>query len=113
MSILVEGDGWGHRIRTEGFLRLTWWAMFARAVQLAQGFTRPLIVSTPLANGTVTSGCAAFVILNDEGWMVTAGHVMCELGAYPQQSAPPLGGADPTPISNASDWSGQDGGPIA
>lgn len=31
----------------------------------------PLIVSMRLANGTVSSGCAAFVIKSD-GWMVVA-----------------------------------------
>jgi S1-C subfamily serine protease len=83
--------------------------MFARAVQLAQGFTRPLIVSTRLANGTVTSGCAAFVIANDQGWIVTAGHVMAELVAYQRETALPPGQADPQRISNVSYWWGKDG----
>ena len=84
--------------------------MFATAVQLAQGFTRPLIVSTRMANGTVTSGCAAFVIVNDDGWMVTAGHVMAELIAYRQQSAAP---SDAARITNASYWWRKDGVTVA
>lgn len=84
--------------------------MFARAVQLAQGFTRPLIVSTRLANGTVTSGCAAFVVVNDAGWIVTAGHVMSELVAYQQQSAAP---SDAARITNVSYWWGKDGVTVA
>ncbi len=87
--------------------------MFATAVQLAQGFTRPLIVSTRLANGTVTSGCAAFVIVNEDGWMVTAGHVMSELAAYQQQSAAPSDAADPARITNVSYWWGKDGVTVA
>jgi S1-C subfamily serine protease len=87
--------------------------MFARAVQIAQGFTRPLIVSTRLTDGTVTSGCAAFVIVNDDGWMVTAGHVMSEMAAYQQQSAAPPGAGDPPPITNVSYWWGKDGVTVA
>jgi len=83
--------------------------MFARAVQVAQGFTRPLIVSTRLADGTVTSGCAAFVVVNAEGWMVTAGHVMAELVAFQQATAVPPPKADPQRISNVSYWWGKDG----
>ena len=87
--------------------------MFARAVQLTQGFTRPLIVSTRLADGTVTSGCAAFVVVNDDGWIVTAGHVMSELVAYQQQSAVPSGAADSARITNVSYWWGKDGVTVA
>src|SRR3989442_14999378 len=87
--------------------------MFARAVQVAQGFTRPLIVSTRLADGTVASGCAAFVVVNDEGWIVTAGHVMSELVAYQQQSAAPSDAAEPARITNVSYWWGKDGVTVA
>ncbi len=79
-------------------------SMFARAVQVAQAFTRPLIVSKRLANGTVTSGCAAFVIVNDDGWMVTAGHVTSELVAHQQQS----GAGDAAGIANLQGLVGQD-----
>jgi len=87
--------------------------MFARAVQVAQRFTRPVIVSKRLANGTVTSGCAAFVIVNEEGWIVTAGHVMADLVAYQQQPAVPPAQADPERISNVSYWWGKDGVTVA
>jgi S1-C subfamily serine protease len=87
--------------------------MFARAVHVAQAFTRPLIVSTRLADGTVSSGCAAFVIVNDEGWMVTAGHVMSELAAYQQQSAAPSGAGDSSRFTNVSYWWGKDGVTVA
>jgi hypothetical protein len=87
--------------------------MFARAVQVAQGFTRPLIVSTRLADGTVASGCAAFVVVNDDGWIVTAGHVMSELVAYRQQSAALSDPADLARITNVSYWWGKDGVTVA
>lgn len=49
--------------------------MFANAYGLASEFTRPVIVSLRFFNKTVECGCGAFVILNDEGWIVTAAHV--------------------------------------
>lgn len=83
-------------------------AMFARALQIAQAFTRPVIISTRRASGAVGSGCAAFIVLNRDGWMVTAGHVMNELLAFQQQSAAPSS-ADPERISHISYWWGKDG----
>jgi hypothetical protein len=49
--------------------------MFADAVEKAMKFTRPVIISYRTLDGTVVSSCASFVMLNREGWMVTAGHV--------------------------------------
>jgi len=86
--------------------------MFARAVQVAQRFTRPVIVSKRLANGTVTSGCAAFVVVNEDGWIVTAGHAVADLVAYQQPAVPPAK-ADPERISNVSYWWGKDGVTVA
>jgi S1-C subfamily serine protease len=50
--------------------------MFAKACSMAMQFTQPVITSTRCADGSVTSGCAAFVILNNDGWILTAGHVL-------------------------------------
>jgi hypothetical protein len=49
--------------------------MFADACEKAAKFTCPVIISTRRADGTVNAGCGAFVVLNDEGWIVTAGHI--------------------------------------
>lgn len=49
--------------------------MFADACEKAAKFTRPLIISTRQMDGKVTSNSGAFVILNREGWIITAGHV--------------------------------------
>ena len=49
--------------------------MFADAVARAIQFTRPVIVSTCFYDGTVDSGMAAFVPINDAGWIVTAAHI--------------------------------------
>jgi S1-C subfamily serine protease len=83
--------------------------VFASALQVAQAFTRPVIVSKRLANGTVASGCAALVIVNPDGWIITAAHVMGDLLAFQQQSAMPSAVADPERITHVSYWWGKDG----
>lgn len=83
--------------------------MFARALQIGQAFTRPVIVSTRRANGAVASGCAAFVVVNRDGWMVTAAHVMNELLAFQQQTAIPSAAPDAERLTHVSYWWGKDG----
>jgi len=53
--------------------------MFANALKLASIYTKPVIVSQKFYNGTVESGCAAFIILNEEGWILTAAHIFIPL----------------------------------
>jgi hypothetical protein len=50
--------------------------MFVNACEIATQFTRPVIVSTRCVDGRVVTTLAAFVILNDQGWMATAAHVL-------------------------------------
>lgn len=49
--------------------------MFADACRLVSRFTRPVIVFTRFHDKTVKCGCGAFVVLNDEGWILTAAHL--------------------------------------
>ena len=49
--------------------------MFADAYALAQHFARPLVISTRRLNGAVESNVATWVLLNADGWFLTAGHV--------------------------------------
>lgn len=58
--------------------------MFAKAYALASKFTHPLIVSTRLYDGTVRCGAGAFVVLNEEGWVLTAGHLWNSFVAHQQ-----------------------------
>jgi hypothetical protein len=48
--------------------------MFADACAKAQKFTRPLIASLKFLDGSCESGVGTYVVLNPEGWFVTAGH---------------------------------------
>jgi len=49
--------------------------MFADACEKAARFTRPLIISTRQMDGKVSASCGAFVVINKEGWIMTAGHM--------------------------------------
>jgi len=49
--------------------------MFANAYGLARRFTLPVIISTRFYDGSVSSGCGAFIVVNHEGWIVTVAHL--------------------------------------
>lgn len=48
--------------------------MFKTAYEAASKFTQPLIVSYRFYDKTVESGLGTFIILNDDGWLITAAH---------------------------------------
>lgn len=50
--------------------------MFQKAIEKAAKYTLPVVISYRLENGEVRSSIATFIVLNDEGWILTAFHVM-------------------------------------
>lgn len=48
--------------------------MFAKAYEIASGYTLPLIAVYRNFDSTVESGLGTFVVINDEGWIMTAAH---------------------------------------
>jgi hypothetical protein len=50
--------------------------MFSTAVSLASQFTRPVVISVRRYDGSLESGIASFVVINRDGWIVTAAHVL-------------------------------------
>ena len=50
--------------------------MFSRAVSIALGFTRPLVLSSRTVRGECRSIVGAYVVVNPEGWVVTAAHLL-------------------------------------
>jgi Trypsin-like peptidase domain len=50
--------------------------MFSRAYQVVKNFTRPVATSWRTLNGDVKCGLATFVVVNSDGWIVTAAHVL-------------------------------------
>ena len=60
--------------------------MFADAFKLASNFTRPVIVSTKFFDKTVECGCGAFIVINEEGWIITVAHLFESLLSYHQHA---------------------------
>lgn len=50
--------------------------MFSKAYELASNFTSPVIISLRFLDKSIQCGCGAFIILNEEGWIMTVAHVM-------------------------------------
>lgn len=49
--------------------------MFGEAIERASQFTHPVIISTRTFNKTVNCACGAFIVLNNEGWIMTVAHL--------------------------------------
>ena len=60
--------------------------MFAEACRLVSRFTRPVIIFTRFYDKTVKCGCGAFIVLNDEGWILTAAHLWKSFFAHKEHS---------------------------
>ena len=60
--------------------------MFAKAYEIATSFTRPVIVSMRFYDKSVKCSSGAFVVLNDEGWIITAAHLFEPYFALQQHS---------------------------
>ena len=58
--------------------------MFSDAYKLASKYTFPVLISSKLMDGTLESGVGAFVIINEEGWFMTAAHVLSGMLAHQQ-----------------------------
>src|SRR5881296_3084054 len=49
--------------------------MFVKAIEHVSKFTGPVVISSRTVGGKVTSGCGSFVLVNNEGWILTAAHI--------------------------------------
>lgn len=56
--------------------------MFAGAYKLASCFTQPVVISNRLFDNTVECGCGAFIVINDDGWIITVAHLLDSLSAF-------------------------------
>ena len=50
--------------------------MFSHALPVAAGFTRPVVLSSRTSQGECQATIGAYVVVNDEGWILTAGHLL-------------------------------------
>src|SRR5450432_657375 len=53
--------------------------MFARALQSSISFTNPILISWRQHNGVCLTSIGTFVVVNEEGWCVTAFHILKQL----------------------------------
>lgn len=111
--------------------------MFATANSLARQFTHPMIVSARRRRGSVDTSVGAFIVLNRDGWIVTAAHVFglaskatsdapkvaeqaariaalrADAAMPPERLAREIAklerSADPDLITHSSTWCGRDG----
>mgnify|MGYP002623929061 CR=1 FL=1 len=49
--------------------------MFAEACQKAMKYTRPVAISTRQYDGTLRTDVGTMIVVNPEGWVITAGHL--------------------------------------
>lgn len=69
--------------------------MFAEAYKIASGFTQPVIILTKRFDGAIECGIGSFVLINRDGWFLSAAHILEaqirydkgheELSAYEEQ----------------------------
>ena len=52
--------------------------MFVNAINQVAKFTYPLIISNHYQDGSTSSHLGSFVLLNEEGWIITAAHIIAE-----------------------------------
>lgn len=53
--------------------------MFRTAYSIASQFTRPVVLSRRTVNGVCSGGLGAYVVVNSDGWIVTAAHIVKQL----------------------------------
>ena len=58
--------------------------MFSRAYEIASQYTRPLIISHRFYDGKVQSGLGSFILINQEGWILTAAHLIEPINTFNQ-----------------------------
>ena len=54
--------------------------MFRTAYAIARQYTAPAILSRLAGDGKCSSSIGAYVVVNDEGWVVTAAHITDHYG---------------------------------
>jgi hypothetical protein len=56
--------------------------MFAQALARVEAFTLPILFSRRRVNGNIESGIGTFMVVNREGWVITAAHLAKEFAAF-------------------------------
>lgn len=60
--------------------------MFREAYKIASTFTGPVVISRRTISGDCSSAIGAFVVINPEGWIVTAAHILDQFETLSSES---------------------------
>jgi hypothetical protein len=60
--------------------------VFVEACKAARAFTRPIVISIQRCDNTCESSIGAFVVVNEDGWAVTAGHIVEMVKTFDDQA---------------------------
>ncbi|MFO7881149.1 MAG: serine protease [Kosmotogaceae bacterium] len=82
--------------------------MFAKAFETAKEFTNPVVTLSRFSDGKVNANCGSFIILNEEGWIITVAHLWQSYFQYKKQKENPDKEYEKR-ILNHSFWWGKDG----
>src|ERR1035441_7530605 len=58
--------------------------MFSMALEEASKYTLPVIFTRRFRRGQISSSLGTFVVVNRDGWVLTADHIVAELLKFPQ-----------------------------
>ena len=59
--------------------------MFQIAIKKAHQYTRPVVVSFRRQDGTTGSSIGAFIVLNQDGWVLTAWHIVDQIRKHSEE----------------------------
>lgn len=59
--------------------------MFANALDRVDDYTMPVLFSRRHLNGSISSGCGTFIVVNRDGWILTAAHIVKEIRVAAEQ----------------------------
>ena len=59
--------------------------MFQEAIKNAQQYTLPVVVSYRRQDGSTGSSIGAFIVLNEDGWILTAWHIVGQMQKFAQE----------------------------
>jgi hypothetical protein len=88
--------------------------VFSKAYEIARHFTLPIVLSKRTVGGECSATIAAAVLINEDGWIVSAGHVFEEMIALSEEESATqqaLAARKPkkTAVERWSPWFGQPG----
>jgi hypothetical protein len=61
--------------------------MFRKALQIAAQYTWPLVISRKTVGGACSTNIGTLVVINQDGWIVTAGHILSQWHKLSEQVA--------------------------